>query len=289
LKQTPRKPRVLAHAPSELTAGRLRRLGEGIGKVVYTSGSWVVKRERTPSEVIALILVWKILRAIQHLLPWNWGESLLQRPSKRIRLLRVLVQGVVLLIPRGFWYLSHIGSIWRTYHKKDIRGQRLADAHLSGTCLVPERIAFPPTRVEVGGWPGFLTVSEATERVEATLHQRLSDLARAGLWVEVELWLRRFLDVRLEGWQQGLFSTDAHLKNYGVTGTRVVLLDAGGLTDKWSDVEDQLAHEQSVDQPHRRLGLATILEARPDIAARFDEQWRTVVSPETVRGQWPAA
>jgi len=32
----------------------------------------------------------------------------------------------------------------------------------------------------------------------------------------VELWLNRFLDTRLAGWQAGLFSTDAHLKNFAV-------------------------------------------------------------------------
>ena len=54
-------PRVLLHAPPELTAGRLKRLGEGIGKVVYASEHWVIKRPRTPSEIVALILLWKIL------------------------------------------------------------------------------------------------------------------------------------------------------------------------------------------------------------------------------------
>ena len=35
---------LLPRAPAELTSGRLRRLGEGVGKVVYCSEHWVVKR-----------------------------------------------------------------------------------------------------------------------------------------------------------------------------------------------------------------------------------------------------
>ena len=35
---------LLLHAPADLTSGRVRRLGEGINKVVYASEHWVVKR-----------------------------------------------------------------------------------------------------------------------------------------------------------------------------------------------------------------------------------------------------
>ena len=64
-------PRAVPHAPEELTRDRLTRLGEGIGKVVYASEHWVVKRERTPGEVVALILIWKILRQWAHMLPFG--------------------------------------------------------------------------------------------------------------------------------------------------------------------------------------------------------------------------
>ena len=60
---------VLSHAPSELTHGRLRRIGEGIGKVVYASDHWVVKRERSPSEILALIAIWKIVRKSEGIVP----------------------------------------------------------------------------------------------------------------------------------------------------------------------------------------------------------------------------
>ena len=49
-----RSSRMLPHPPEELTHGRLQRLGEGVGKVVYASEHWVVKRERSPGEVVAL-------------------------------------------------------------------------------------------------------------------------------------------------------------------------------------------------------------------------------------------
>src|SRR5512146_1119215 len=92
---------VLPHAPEDLTRGRLRRLGEGINKVVYASDHWVVKRQRRPSEIIALIIVWKFLKKVDHLLPGGIAARLLQRPSKPLRFLQVLFQVVVLPIPKA--------------------------------------------------------------------------------------------------------------------------------------------------------------------------------------------
>ena len=146
---------LLPHAPEELTTGRLRRLGEGVGKVVYASEHWVVKRERSPADIIALIVIWKILRAIARILPRRFGERLLKHPSKWIRLVRVAMRPLVMLIPRGAWLMTRIGQTWKLYHFRSTRGERLADDHLAGTTLIPEKISFPPIRVRVGGWPGW--------------------------------------------------------------------------------------------------------------------------------------
>lgn len=283
------QPHLLSHAPAELTGVRLRRLGEGIGKVVYASPHWVVKRERSPVEVLALILIWKALRKVTRWLPGRLGRRLLERPSKTIRLLRVCIQPFVSLLPRSLWFMTHAREIWHGYHKSSLRGERLSEAYLHGSGLVPERISFPPTRVKVGGWPGWLTVEEAAERVEATLHQHLSRLASIGQFEELEDCLDRFLDLRQVGWRKGLFSTDAHLKNFGVTGDRIVLLDSGGLTDRWSVVEERLAREEKVKHPHRVLGLATILASRPDIAGRFNDRWKSTVNRDYVRSCWRVA
>lgn len=229
--------RVLPHAPEELTSGRLRRLGQGVGKVVYASERWVVKRERSPSEILALIAVWKLLRSMERILPGQLGRRLLEHPGRQIRFLRLLMQGLMAIVPQSIWYATHLGDMWSLYISRDVRGERLARSRLAGTGLVPESVTFPPVRVRIGGWPGWLTVSEATERVEATLYQRLAELAQAGRFEEVELWLNRFLDLRQKGWQRGVFSVDAHLKNFGVTGDRVVLRDPGGLTDSWDEIE----------------------------------------------------
>ncbi len=270
--------RVLLQAPGELTGGRLVRLGEGIGKVVYASEHWVVKRPRSPSEVVALILLWKML-----------PRPLLSRPSRPLRLLRVCVQGVMRLVPRSLWLSSHVKDVWREYRTRDLRGERLAQAHLGGTPLVPEVITFPPIRVRVGGWPGWLTVSEATARVEATLHSHLASLARQGRFEEVKLWLDRFLALRQTGWQRGLFSLDAHLKNFGVAGDRIVLIDPGGLTDRWQDVHERLVFEEVISQPHVQLGLGAVLAPCPAIAQEFDRRWKEIVNRETVRRNWPHA
>lgn len=280
---------TLLHAPSELTATRLRRLGEGIGKVVYASEHWVVKRERSPVEVLALILIWKTLRRVTAALPGRLGRRLLERPSRRIRLLRFCIQPFVAILPKGLWFMTHARGIWRSYHKHSVRGEKLSILHLSGSGLVPNRVSFPPTRVKVAGWPGWLTVEEATERVEATLHQRLLDLAKRNRYEELDQWLVRFLELRQSGWERGLFSTDAHLKNFGVTGDRIVLLDPGGLTDRWTVVEERLAREERIEDPHRALGLGDVLARRPDIAERFDRKWKAVVNRETVRRCWPEA
>jgi hypothetical protein len=278
---------LLPHAPEELTTGRLRRLGEGVGKVVYCSEHWVVRRQRRASDIIALIVIWKVLRRLARILPARLGETLLQRPSRPIRLLRVMMRPLVLVIPRSVWLMTHIGELWHVYHSRNVRGERLAQLHLAGTSLVPERVTFPPVRVRVGGWPGWLTVSEAVERVEGTLHQRLANLAAEGRFDELEQWLGRFLEFRQSGWQRGLFSVDAHLKNFGVTGDRIVLIDPGGLTDHWPEIERRLSAQDGVEEPHLTLGLGQILSDRPDIAGRFDARWREVVSRDGVLRNWP--
>lgn len=271
-------PRILRQAPAELTDGPLRRLGEGIGKVVYASDHWVVKRPRTPYEVVALILLWKWL-----------PRPLLTRPSRRLRFLRICVEAVMRVVPRGFWLSRHVKQIWRLYFTRDRRGERLARTHLEGTPLVPEVISFPPVRVEIGGWPGFLTVSEATARVEATLDAHLAQLAADKDFTALKLWLDRFLELRQSAWRRGLFSLDAHLKNYGVAGNRIVLLDPGGLTDQWSDVRERLVLEEVVAQPHVQLGLGVTLAGCPELAAAFDASWKEIVNRETVRKLWPKA
>src|SRR5688572_20989363 len=148
----------IATAPEELTTMRLHRLGEGVGKVVYASDHWVVKRERSPSEILALIAIWKVVRKVERFLPGGIGDRILAGPSRQIRFLRVVLQGLLALIPKGLWYMSHLGDVWHVYTTRADRGETLAQEHLLGTSLVPERISFPPIRVEVGGWPGYLTI-----------------------------------------------------------------------------------------------------------------------------------
>ncbi len=276
-------PEILAEAPAELTVRPLRRIGEGIGRVVYASENWVVKRERSPREVIALIVLWRILRAAERAFPAGIAERLMARPSRQIRFLRLLIQAIMLVVPRTLWFSSHIRHVWRVYHRRSVRGSRLAEARLAGSDLVPRIVTFPPERVRIRGWPGWLVVSQAEERADATLLDRVSELAQAGFFDEVEEWLDRFLQVRVAGWQRGLFSVDAHLKNFGVIGDRIVLLDPGGLTDRWSEIEGKLTQDIDTFQaPHKRLGLGPALVSRPDIAARFNARWKATVRPEVV-------
>jgi hypothetical protein len=279
--------RALPEAPKELREERLRRVGEGIGKVVYASRHWVVKRERSPLETAALILIYRLVRKAEPYLPASWSSRLLEKPSRRVRLMRVMMQGAMLVAPKSIWWTGEVRDVWRQYQKRNVRGERLVEEHLEGTGLVPERITFPPVKVRVKGWPGWLTVSEATERVEATLFHRLAELAAAENWNEVDLWLERFLQLRQRGWSMGLFSVDPHLKNFGVTGERIVLLDAGGVTDRWADIEQRLDFEDVVRQPHIQLGLGPILGANPELAARFDRRWKSVVNRAVIRSHWP--
>jgi hypothetical protein len=283
------KARVLPKAPAELTRGRLQRLGEGIGKVVYASPHWVVKRERHPSEIMALIFMWRGVRRLQRFLPRRMAQGLLEKPGRPARLLRVLLQGVVLVVPKGVWFATHMGGLWRWYAKSEVRGAMLADEYLIGTAVIPDCVRFPPTRVRVDRWPGWLLVEEASERVEMTLHDRINELARARRFDEIEVWLERFLELRQAGWSRGVFSLDAHLKNYGVMDDRVVLLDTGGLTNRWSDIVERLGLQDEFVSPHAELGLDMTLRDRPDIAERFDARWRAVVNPAAVRSIWPPA
>jgi hypothetical protein len=284
----PKTVRILPHAPEELTREPLVRLGEGIGKVVYASEHWVVKRERRPSEIMALIAVWKFLRRVERILPAWLRPRIVPDPAKRIRWLMLAFQGVVLTVPKGIWFTTHAGEYWRWYTKSEARGSVLAEKYLTGSSLVPERVVFPPARIRVSDWPGWLVVSEATERVESTLDNRINDLARSLRFDEIQVWLDRLLATRRAGWRLGLFSLDAHLKNFGVLGDRVVLLDTGGLTNRWPDIESRLKVIDDFLSPHARLGLELTLRDRPDIAQRFDEQWRAMVTPESVRAHCPA-
>lgn len=279
--------RILTQAPAELTTARLVRLGEGIGKVVYASGNWVVKRERSPSEVAALIVLWKALRKWERRLPVGIGKRLLEKPSRQIRFLRVATQAAMAVVPKAIWFPTHVRQLWQQHYMQNLRGSRLARERLAGTELIPEQVMFPPTRVKVGGWPGWLTVSEATERVEDTLYHRLTELARQGRFDQVELWMNRLLETRQLGWRRGLFSTDAHLKNFGIIGERVVLIDPGGLTNRWADVERHLTEREKAGEPHVRLGLGPILRNCPEVAARFNERWRSVVNLDRVMDLWP--
>jgi hypothetical protein len=284
----PRPARTAAAIPEELTGGSLRRLGEGIGKVVYASEHWVVRRDRSPSEMVALILLWKGLRRLEWFLPGAWGKRLRDRPSRQIRFLRVLTQGAILIFPRALWFSTHIRAVFRLYHRRSVRGEKLAQAHLAGSDFLPERIEFPPARVRIGGWPGWLVVSEAAERVETTLHQKMMHLAAEDRFDELEEWLDRLLQRRQEGWRLGLFSLDAHLKNYGAIGERIVLLDTGGLTNRWAEVERKLEEEEALAPPHVRLGLGALLADHSDIAQRFDERWKAGINAGVVRECWPS-
>ncbi|HKD09652.1 MAG TPA: hypothetical protein VKB79_27345 [Bryobacteraceae bacterium] len=279
--------RVVEQAPEELTRDRLIRLGEGIGKVVYGSPHWVVRRERSPREVVALIILWKLIRKRAHWLPFGWGKSLLNKPSRPIRFLRVVIHTSIALLPRKLWYTNHVAQVLKKYRFQDRRGDRLARLHLEDTGLLPETISFPPITVLVGGWPGWLVVNQATERVEQTLDKRISELAAAEEFDSVERWLDRFLETRQTGWRMGLFSVDAHLKNFGIIENRIVLLDTGGLTNRWNDIREKLSSDERVALPHVQLGLERALAAHPEVAARFNERWRSVVNRDTVIESWP--
>src|ERR1700722_3978069 len=112
-------PRAIAQAPEELTRDRLKRLGEGIGKVVYASEHWVVRRERSPREVLALIILWKVLRKRAQILPFDWGRKLVSKPSTVLRFLRLLVQTMIAVVPRSVWYTRHIAQVLQTYRSRD--------------------------------------------------------------------------------------------------------------------------------------------------------------------------
>jgi hypothetical protein len=72
-----------------------------------------------------------------------------------------------------------------------------------------------------------------------------------------------------------------------VIGDRVVIIDAGGLTDCFDQIDQRLRFEERVSEPHAELGLGRVLATRPDMAARFDTLWKAVVNREYVKSRWP--
>ncbi len=273
---------TLPHAPEELTRGRLKRIGQGIGKVVYASEHWVVKRYRSPTEMVSLIILWRMLRRWARHLPFGIGDRLLRRESAVVGAVSKIIQTVMIVIPRSVWFTRRVAASWTLYRARNRRGERLAREVLSGTGLMPRKICFPAITVLVTGLPGWLTVYEATERVDTTLDQLIRDLAGQGDFESVGRWLDRYLETRQNGWKRGLFSVDAHLKNFGVIGDRIVLLDSGGLTDRWEDIAPRLEKDEQVSEPHKSLGLEDVFESNPALAARFDERWRALVNRGTV-------
>jgi len=273
---------TLPRAPEELTSDRLKRIGEGIGKVVYASEHWVVKRERSATEVVSLIIIWRTLRRWAHRLPFGLGKRWLTRGSATVRVISAVIRMAMIIVPRSIWFSRRVADMWSTYRARNRRGERLARKLLAGTGLIPGRICFPPTTVLVGGFPGWLTVYEATEKVDTTLDRLLNDFARQGDFRAVEHWLDRYLETRQNGWRHGLFSVDAHLKNFGVIGDRIVLLDAGGLTNRWNDIEEKLERDEQILEPHKALGLEEVFESQPTLARRFDDRWRELVNRDRV-------
>src|SRR5579859_7948494 len=94
--------RPVEKAPEELTGDRLRRIGEGIGKVVYASAHWVVHRERTAREIISLILLWRWLRS------FSLGRRLRRGSPRLIRALRLSTEAVIAVIPKRLWYTKQV-------------------------------------------------------------------------------------------------------------------------------------------------------------------------------------
>jgi len=105
------------------------------------------------------------------------------------------------------------------YRLRDLRGTKLAHCAPGRNQLIPERVIFHG-RVKVGGWPGWLTVQEATERVDATLQQRWLNWPARENFEHLETWLDAF-SIFVNRMAAGTFSLDAHLQNFGVCGDRI--------------------------------------------------------------------
>jgi hypothetical protein len=131
-----------------------------------------------------------------------------------------------------------------------------------------------------------MMAASAEERAECSLIQKLETLATLGQFDEIEIWLNRFIEFRRRAWSEGVFSADPHLKNYGVIGKRIVLLDFGGLTMDLKVVEDHLQETNGHRRPDQRLRLEKILEKRPDIAGRFNANWDNLMQLSVVRDAW---
>ena len=281
---------VVSHIPEELTLGTLRRLGEGIGKVVYASEHWVVSRERTPLEMVALIVLWKALRKLERLLPGAWGKTLRDRPSRQIRFLRVLVQGAIVVVPRALWFSSHIRDVLRLYHRRSVRGRETGANSFgrirtdSGAHRVPPgarshwRLARMADGLRGQRTGGFDAPSEDDAAGGGGSFRGAGSVARTpardapGGMAAGTVFAGRTSEKLRHHWRAHCpFGHGRADEPLGGSGKAV----GGGRVQP--------------TEPHVRLGLGELLEEHAEIARRFDQRWKDTINTEVVRECWPRA
>jgi len=91
----------------------------------------------------------------------DWGRRLRERPSAKSVSWGARARGH-LIFPE-LSVPAHVRDILRLYHRRSVRGERTGAGRLTGSRFIPERIEFPPHGSAIGGWPGWLQVSDAAE------------------------------------------------------------------------------------------------------------------------------
>src|SRR5262249_44710357 len=143
--------------------------------------------------------------------------------------------------------------------------ERLASEKLSGTALIPLRVAIPRTTVWVRGWPVLLTTSTVIQRADATLRAMLSAVDS----FEATEWIRRLKDLHVQLWARGLFFANLSLDNVGVMGKRLVLLDNGYLTNEPTEIRLHVANEISrqLDDVQKQLSPGCSRDTRTQVVS----------------------
>jgi GNAT superfamily N-acetyltransferase/SAM-dependent methyltransferase len=288
----------------ELRAGRIVKISQGTEKTVYAAERWVVKRLRSRRQFLSDRVVVRLSEKIEKIEKLS-RDSSIRKYAKRFFSIRqrAIAKRMYLGGLTGVRRLAYVLSwfiptfllrkvkrlqIYDGILETNKRGDAVVARQLTGTGLIPRRIAIPATRIWSLSWPWTWKVTEVEERAEMDLRQKLEEVSLD----EAHVWLDRFHRTLLQLWSKGVFPHDFQLSHFGVIGERLVFLDNGSALDDPALIKSALLESSSSGRVKKRLArmeihLQDLLGERNPLIPRFMKRLRASLTVENVQARWP--